>query len=779
MKKLIYPILFLITSLPSLSAQGVGTWQTYLPYHTTTKVAEGNNYVFAVADGSLYSVSKDASKTIQTYSKIDGLSDTQITQLGYNAEVDKLIVCYSNGNIDLMSERIYNIPALMNNTNIQDKTINNLYFHNEFAYLAAEFGVICVDMKKEEIAETYRLNNAVYAVCLNKDMIYAATDKGVLRGNLKDNLVDIGNWNTEVFGLSDNNEKEIHQICLFQDMLFFFVKENGIYYRQANGSMKTLRTGKELKGMTVQNGQLIAYTNTAAYIYTSVEDYDKVSTGTIHDIASLKEQDTYWIAAGEDGLKGIKKSGNNYEIILSDITINSPKREYAAFLKFHKEKLMVAGGDRWLSPSNYPGTLMVYEDNKWYNFDEKLIEQQSGTKFRDVTSVAVDPQNENRYFASTWRYGIFEFEKNEFVRMYDHTNTNGGLTSQSSKETNVRMDGLCFDKNNNLWMTNSEVNDPIRILKSDGKWAKISSVGNSDYARLNAEYIIDKILITRNNHKWVNLLRTDENRNNGVLIFDDNGTIEDTSDDYTRFVSKFNMMSNGQQQSVDASFYYCITEDKNGVVWIGTNVGPLICENPANALLADRNLLVRRIIRTGEDGLPYYFLDSENVKAIAVDGSNRKWLGTETAGVIVLSEDGSEIIEEFTTANSGLISNNIKSIAINDATGEVFIGTDKGIVSYMSGATTGSESYSEVYAYPNPVRPEYDQVTITGLMADSNIKITDISGNIIIQGKSLGGQYTWNCRNKRGDRVATGIYLVLAHTPEAGESVVTKVMVIK
>jgi hypothetical protein len=363
--------------------------------------------------------------------------------------------------------------------------------------------------------------------------------------------------------------------------------------------------------------------------------------------------------------------------------------------------------------------------------------------------------------------------------MYDQTNTDGGLTSQSNSYTNVRTDGLCYDKNNNLWMTNSEVNNPIRILKPDGTWTKISSTGNSDYARLNAEYLIDKILITRTDHKWVNLLRSNENRNNGILIFDDNGTIEDTSDDDTRFVSSFNMMVNGQLHAIDASFYYCVTEDRNGVIWIGTNVGPLICDNPANALPADKTLVVRRMIQTGDDGLPYYVLGNENVKTIAVDGSNRKWLGTETSGVIVLSEDGSEILEEFTTANSGLISNSIKSIAINDATGEVFIGTDKGIVSYMSGATAGSDSYSHVYAYPNPVRPEYEQVTITGLMSDSNVKITDINGNSIVQGKSLGGQYTWNCRNRRGDRVASGIYLVLAYVPDAGENVVTKIMVIK
>lgn len=238
--------------------------------------------------------------------------------------------------------------------------------------------------------------------------------------------------------------------------------------------------------------------------------------------------------------------------------------------------------------------------------------------------------------------------------------------------------------------------------------------------------MVDKVTITSNGYKWIN---SPYGSIRGILVFDDKGTIDDTSDDEYRYYDIF-VDSNG---NIDVSGYFCVTEDKNGQVWIGTNRGPIICTNYRDI----NNLRCTRIIRTNEDGEPYYLLDGEQINAIAVDGGNRKWIATNSSGVFLVSEDGMETIANFTTANSPLPSNQINSLAINQITGEVFIGTEKGLVSYMGDATEGSEDYSDIYAYPNPVRPEHnDRVTIVGLMADSNVKITDMKGNIVYQGKS-------------------------------------------
>lgn len=780
MKKILF-ILFLILSIvQNGTSQGVGTWKTYLAYYNTTAVAESNNYVFGIANGSLYRYDKD-DKSIKTYSKQTGLSDSDINLIGYNSNTNTLLIIYSNGNIDLLNENgnIYNIPYLMNNINILDKTINSIYFHNESAYLSSAFGILIVDMKKQEITDTYRLGVAINSVCIDNKTIYAATSGKLLYIPSMDevNPLDKNNWSEHPY----ITETNISKIYVFQNVPCYLINGKGAYYLQ-NNAINRLIEDTLLKDMVLVNGKLIPYTSSKAYIYSSLTNVETVNMGIVNGISSLKNENTYYIAAGNESIKGIRKktNSNEYEWILSGISINSPKRNLAAFMTCNNQKLLVTGGGRWTNRNNIVGTLMVYENNEWYNFNEDKIRNQANIKFEDVTSVAVDPRDENHYFVSTWGEGVFEFKNNEFEKLYNHTNsTLNTIYNNNDARNYVRVDGLCYDKNNNLWMTNTvsvnsiaSGNGGINVLKVDGTWSKLS------YQTLNSQELIDKILITSNGDKWVNIQRPDTKK--GIFVFNDKGTIDDVNDDETNFITTFYQTSGGIRESITVNNYYCTAEDKEGQIWMGTNIGPIVCTNPTRALSNPDNLLARRITQTGEDGQLGYFLNGESVRAIAVDGGNRKWIGTETSGIFLVNEDGSETIHNFTTKNSPLLSDNIQSIAINEVTGEVFIGTSNGIVSYMGGATQGSKDYSDIYAYPNPVRPEHnDQVTIVGLMDDSNVKITDLNGNLIYQSKSLGGQLTWNCRNHKGQRVATGIYLVLAATPDANESVVTKIMVIK
>ncbi len=781
MKKLLLSIALLPIVHVTMHAQETGSWRSHLAYHNTTAVAETNELVYALADNSLYSYDK-ADNSLLFYSTLTGLSDTYLNQIGYNQQMNCLVLTYENGNIDLMQpgkSSVKNLPFVKDDIMIQDKTVRNIYMYKEFAYLSTPFGIVVVNIKKEEIADTYRLQTGVYATCINGNTIYAATDNGILHASLTSNLSDYHNWNTYplIFPLEEN--EKIQKIDFFLDSLVFFVKgnaNNGVYYQVTDGAIQPIKKDMTLTGFTIQNGQLIAYGTSYALIMSSFTDPVRLNNSPVNDVSSYKEANTFWIAAGNDGLKGVKKNGNSFELIVSGLETDSPIRNLDAFMTFHNQKLLVAGGDREADRSHKPFTFMIYDDSKWYNSDEAAIRTVINTTYnldyvQDATSVAADPRDDNHYYVSTWGEGVLEFKDNLFVALYNHTNSALQTAVESNARHYVRVEGLCFDQDNNLWMTNSGTDKGLKVFKADGTWKtmNISSLSNQS--------LIDKILITKDNHKWINVLRSTSK----IVVFDDNGTIDDESDDRTRTISNTALVTS-TGSVVNASTYNCMAEDvKNGTVWIGSKIGPLICTNPKKALdNPDNPVVVYRPVRTGDDGLTGYLLDSENIKAIAIDGGNRKWIGTETAGVFILSEDGSETIEQFTTDNSPLPSNTINSLAINPVTGEVCIGTNKGIVSYMSGVTEGSEAYTDVYAYPNPVRPEYnDQVTITGLMTDSNVKITDLNGNLIYQARSVGGQLVWNCRTGKGERVATGIYLVLASQPDKGESVVTKIMVIK
>lgn len=386
--------------------------------------------------------------------------------------------------------------------------------------------------------------------------------------------------------------------------------------------------------------------------------------------------------------------------------------------------------------------------------------------------MAVDPLDPTHYFVSSYGEGLLEFKEDKFFKL--HTYRNSPLESSvANNYSYTRVAGLSFDPQGNLWMTNCNATYAVKVLTPDGTW--LSMPYSSEIANIE---MMDKILITTSGHKWMNI---PYGNGSGVFVCNDNRTVDDASDDTYAHYTTFARSGGG---TIDISGVYSLAEDKNGDIWLGTNKGILICPaSVARKAASDpSSVSFLPIIRMEEDGVTPsgYFLDGEKITSLMVDGGNRKWIGTESSGVFLVNEDGSETLEHFTTANSPILSDNVLSIAIAETTGEVFIGTDKGLISYRGEATEGSESYSGVYAFPNPVRPDYaDQVTITGLMADSNVKITDLRGNLIYQAKSRGGQLTWNCRGRNGSRVATGIYLVLAATPEAKESVVTKIMVIK
>ena len=710
-------------------------WKTYLSYYGTTQVAETRHQVFAVANGSLYRYDK-ADQQVKFYSTEDGLGDTNIGHIGYNETTESLLITYaggnSEGNMDLLSaDGIYHLPYLKNSTNYQDKTIHGLYFQDRYAYVATAFGIVVVDMQAQEVKDTYRFET-VYGVCCLNNQLYAATPQGLMAGALSDNLLDPQNWH-----VVDANP--VDQVVNFGGQLYLLQQGVGIF-RYTSAGRQSFLADKNLTDLTVTGTKMVALKSGSAVVWKSASQKETLSiqSTAIQGVASL--EDTYWLAAAEKGLLGMQ----NNQLIVSDLVLvdQSPKRNLAYSMTFAQGRLYVVGGGRWTDRYRNPGTLMIYDGSSWLNFDESKVSA------RDYMQVAVDPTDPTHYFVSTYGEGVLEFQEDQFVKQYLTT----GTTLQSAIPTSnnyIRVTGLVFDKEGNLWMNNSSVSQPIHCLQADGTWkAYDSSLGPTEMP--------DQMICTANGNIWMNI---PYNTHTGLYVFNQE------SDTFLGSVAS----ANGATINVNA--YYCLAEDRNGDIWVGTNRGVII--SPAGSA---RNVLTQPIYfrRPTRDDNTAYFLDGERVNAIAVDGGNQKWIATETSGVYLVNEDGSETLEHFSTDNSPLLSDKVNSIAIHSETGEVFFGTDKGICSYQGTATAGSADYNNVYAYPNPVRPtDPRRVTITGLMNDSNVKITDLAGNLLYQAKSLGGQLSWNCSG-----VKSGIYLVLAATEDGGEGVVTKIMIV-
>jgi len=777
MKNRLYILLSLFILTSSLQAQNEvdfeTSFRTHLAYYNSSKIAEGNNLVYAVTNGSLLSYNK-TDHSVVYYSRQTGLSDNAITNIAYNSKTNSLIIIYKNGNIDLMNENgtIYNISHLLNNTSFNIKDVNNIDIFENTAYLSMQFGVIALDMNKKEIKDTYRIiNDNIFSVSILNNDIYATTIKGIYKSSLNTNLVDIANWNpyTPV-----SNTDTIIKTTVFNNNLCFLIKNKGVYYQDTNGTVKTLFNNNALTNLKAENGKLIALTKTNAYLFSSFSTPDNINLGTVNDITSLKEANTFWVATGSTIMKGIKKNNSgSYDIFLSELNKEGPRDNTHFYMQTHQNKLLTVGGGFLTNSYLNKGIFSIYEDGNWFNFDESKIQYGSTpyyTSPKDFTSIACIDTDPVTYYIGCYGNGLLEI-KGEETKVYNINNSALESATSTNQYMYTRISGLAVDKNNNLWVTNpSPNNPPVKVLKPDGSWVTFAfkeSFRNSDR--------MDKILITSKDHKWLNSPYNVVNGDPaGLFIFKDN----DLSEDNSQAIYISNLI-NTDGENIGASTFRCMVEDKKGNVWVGTNKGPVYTTVPANALENPARFYFNQIKRTNEGG-NYIFLNNELVNAIAVDGGNRKWIGTESSGVFLVNEDGTETIYNFTTDNSPILSNRIISLAINQLTGEVFIGTENGLVSFMSEGSEGKSDYSEVSAYPNPVRPEdHDKVTITGLMTDSNVKITDISGNLIYQAKSVGGQLIWNCRNHKGSRVATGIYLVIASNADGNESVATKIMVIK
>ena len=277
------------------------------------------------------------------------------------------------------------------------------------------------------------------------------------------------------------------------------------------------------------------------------------------------------------------------------------------------------------------------------------------------------------------------------------------------------------------------------------------------------------LIITQSNKKWVVLPRATNEP--GILVFDDNNTLDYTTDDKVKKLT----FSSGRG-AICGSEIFSIAEDKNGEVWVGTDKGICVFYSP-DAVFSNENYDAQQI-KIEQDGNIQYLLETEIVTAITVDGANRKWIGTLNSGVYFMSSDGTQQLEHFTKENSPLFSNAISSLAINPEDGEVFIGTDLGIISYRSTATEGVES-CDIFAFPNPVNNKYEGVVaIKGLTQDASVKITDVSGSLIYQTKALGGQAIWNGKNLKGEKAASGVYMVFSTAADGSESCSTKILIV-
>ncbi len=772
--------LFLITIISySQSTLRISDWQEYLNYRRPISVTVANGRVYCATEGGFFWTPL-SENNIQHLSKINGLADIEATIVKYNSFNKKTLIIYKNTNMDIIepTNNIVNIPDIKNKSLFGNKVINKVYLMEQYAYLACGFGIVVLDMNREEIKEVYNLDPTGSAfnirdVTMDSDYIYAATDSGIYKASRTANLTNYTSW-TKMTGMPEPNE-----------IYNAIASVNGILYACLSKNLKSPNTswnedeiwqydnvswtkfaklpfgfiGKTLRN---KNNKLLITTQEVVYYYDNQTSNMQIlssigGNGWLNCFDSDIDESGYvWVADKNYGLLKSKdfyncevfKAGGPISININALTVHN------------SELWAVAGGLTASNGNTFTfGGVSIYSKDEWEG-----VSGLQGTinldSLYDMMNVIVDPADPTRAYAATFAHGLVEFKNRRPVVNYSLTNSPLGSAIPGDRNY-VWTYGMAFDKDNNLWVTNSGGQEsPLVVKLTNGKWAapKLSPM-------IAKPYYAFQLIIDRNDQKWFTM------PGSGVGVYK-GGPYDVPNASNTRALGvaagKGNLTSAG---------VYCLAEDLDGEIWVGTDKGICVFYSP-QAIFSNDNVDAQTI-KIEQDGNVQLLLETETVQAIAVDDANRKWLGTSSSGVYLMSEDGTKQIYHFDEKNSPLISNNIKSIAIDRKTGDVFFGTQKGIMSFRGSATKGLEEFTEVYAYPNPVRDNYTgPIIIKGLVANTIVKITDISGSIVRELNSEGGQAIWDAKNFKGEKVGTGVYMVFCTNQDGSQKIATKVVVI-
>jgi len=772
MKKIniLFIAVLILMSTTTYAQLAMGKWRTHLAYNNVEQIAQTENKIFAVSEGSLFSVDK-VDFGLEFYSKVSGLNDNNISRIEYDIASKQLLIVYANGNIDLLSSGgVINIIDLYIKQMSTSKKINNISFYGDFAYLSMDFGILVVNMKKREIADTYFIGaNAtevkVINTIINNGKIYAASTSTIYTSNANHpNLVNYEYWST-MSGLPGSGN--IQMLTAFDGKLL--LQRNGkLYLQNSDQTWTPFLTDQTVSYLSISGNNLFIL-NSLNQLYLVDKQLNKTlleGMGAVSDTEYDLSAKTCWFAGKDQGVISYNMTTVTPEI--QKYKPAGPAVNVPWDMTFGGQKLFVVQGGRWSSQYNKPGLVMMYENGVWTNIPASAISSVTGVNPLDFMNVAVNPADNKHFFVTSYGTGLFEFRNNEFFKWHNPTNSTLETIFENQPFIYTRLDGATFDTNGNLFLLNSSVNGGIQILSAEGVWGKF---GNPE---LNKPTLGKLIISNQNpNQKWINSVRYTP----GLIVYDDNGTLTNINDDKITFLNTFKDPDNGE--AIIPINYYSIAQDKNGVIWVGTEQGPLLFYNTSRAFESGYNCSRVKIPRNDGTNQADYLLANERIKVIAIDGANRKWLGTESSGAYLMSENGQETIHHFNTNNSPLLSNNIMSIAINPVTGEVYFGTDRGIISYQSDAAESTGVFENVYAYPNPVREGFNGViTITGLVENTQVKITDLNGNVVCSTISNGSLATWNGKDLHGRKVNTGVYLVICTNEDGTQSTITKILVI-
>lgn len=757
MKNTLLLFALFIMAVSHVSAQAVGTWQTHLAYSEISKIAYAGSTVYAVASGGLFSYNT-SDGSIQTYDKAAVLSDCGVSDIAWCPQEGQLLIVYDNYNMDIMASdgSVRSLPDYMNKLLTVDKTVNSITIEGRYAYLSTGFGILKIDMREAVVSDTYNIGKNVCAVAFIASEIYAATPEGIYEASADGNPADKAQWkmlNSMAFTHIFNFKETL--VAAYNGAMGTVDVSDGAWTQFYMPWFSDIAMGGD--------GRLICYGFDHTYVIKSATDRQDLPL-EFKAAAYSSSDDTYWVGTTDDHLSNISINGDGEKTVnIAGLRPDGPDYNYFGVMKHANGKLYTANG--FYEPER-TACIQVYDRNAGWTVYDDYPNLTSGQKAFSINAIDIDPADETHLVAAT-QVGVCEYKDGVLATHWTMENSPlqpAATVNAASYRDYTLATALAYAPNGTLWIANS-IAKSASLFALDGQdWtshhhSELMNTEGYSFARM-----FDMVYDDSRSVLWIG---SNDWRKLALTLYDPS----------TDQVTLFDSFVNQDGTSFTPEYVKCPARDDEGNIWVATAAGPFCL---SASVIDSGGDYFTQVKVPRNDGTNYadYLLDGQSITSIAIDGADRKWFGTESNGVYLISADNMTQVEHFTAENSPLLDNNIESIAIDTDNGEVFFGTAKGLCSYMSGVTRYAEEMSKdnVYAYPNPVRPDYSgKITIVGLTSDADVKIVTVNGTLVNEGRSTGGTYSWDGCDTRGRRVASGVYMVQTATSDGKKGTVCKI----
>ncbi len=756
-------------------------WHSLQSYRSGIDVALSPNYIIYNTITGLLFINKTDNQDIQTYTTIDGLTESKIQRIIYNDEAQMLFIYYADGSIDLMdSDRnIQNIQDIKNNNVlVPNKELNTISSFGRYIYLSMSFGLAEFDAVDRVFTNTLSVEGGVSGVAIVGSRLFIINQGKLYTVDrvVKPNISYIGNWSLLNDPINDiSNVINFTTLNTFDSKVYTTFKNNLFRVNDAltYDKIDSLTTIINVKYMNAGSDYLmVGGSCNQANLPNSgcigeVAIYDKLlnkvdySRQNMNDNKyAIQDVDKIWFADTYHGYRNINLSDLRANFI--DINDRSPwSNDVVAMIKTPDALYAAPGGHNQIyqGVGNKQG-LFKYKDNSWTIsnvYTDAFFAYP--VPIADLSNFAYN-ENTGELAIASYSNGLILINGEEKVLYNDQ---NSALQTLPGDPLNTRVGDVEYDKDGNLWAAN--------VLSPTSVFVMTPDKSNAGFKNNFGEIKLTQITIDPvNQYKWfVEPAR-------GIVVYDSGDNVLSSGDDRWTIVSVY---SDFETQNILPRSIY---SDSEGRIWIGTVSGVFVIDCGSEIFEADNDCSTRYPYIQDGSGVGA-FLNGQTVNVITEDGAGRKWFGTNN-GIYVTNPEVDEVVLNLTPNNSPLADANVTVIEIEKKTGNVYIGTSAGIQLYKTDASIGNVNHdAKLVIYPNPVKPAYEgPIVIQGLAHESNVKIADINGKLVFETKSLGGQAIWYGRDLSGNKVGSGVYNVLGTTTlniENPSGIIGKIIYIK